>query len=364
MIKTKKYSYIDSIRGYAVLMVLCTHIYDFVCHNNPDVFLSKFWVQCRSGVMLFFMISALTLFLSMDKKIKVESNPVRNFFIRRFFRIAPLFYLLILINILYGNFSLVNIISTFSFTNGFIPQAMTNQIVGGDWSIAVEMMFYVLLPVLFIYITNIRRAFILFVGTLLFSIVAKYIMMYAFNGYYPRNVLMTYTYFWLPAELPVFSLGIMIYYILFKTDINSEFAFKKPLGYILILLGIYFSVVFSFSTKLFITENVAFSFTLMLFILGMAINSATIFNNIAIRFLGKISYSFYLIHWIVIMTMLKYAHNFTISKTPLFIIATIIVLVATTIISYVTYLTIEQPFQKLGSNIITRLETRNVRKQF
>ena len=49
-------------------------------------------LQGAEGVQLFFVMSALTLFLSLDSRRRTEARPVANFFVRRFFRIAPFFY--------------------------------------------------------------------------------------------------------------------------------------------------------------------------------------------------------------------------------------------------------------------------------
>lgn len=355
-----KYTYIDSCRGYAVLMVLCHHIYMVICHNNKSMLLSNLWVQCRMGVMLFFMISALTLFLSLEQKIQEENFPVKNFFIRRFFRIVPLFYVVIAGYLISNKYSLLTIASTFTFTNGFIPSVMINSILIIGWTLSIEMAFYIILPALFKFIKSINGALILFLITLVFSIISKYLVLKYFSIYYAPSFLITYVYFWLPAQLPVFSIGIILYFILFKTDLidNEEHIFKKYFGYFLMFSGIYFFIVSSYAIKLFITENIAFSFILMLFIWGNAIKPSSIFNNSLIRFLGKISYGFYLLHMIVISIFMNLTTNLNLGDNNMrFIIGFIVVLIGTSILSYITYLVIEQPFQKLGSRIIKRLES-------
>lgn len=353
---TKKYSYIDSLRGYAVFMVLCTHIFAFIANSDHRVPLSNFWVQCRFGVMLFFIISALTLFLSFEQKIKSEISPIKNFFIRRVFRIAPLFYLLFLVNIFFKQFSLINIISTLTFTNGFIPDVMMKEIVSNGWTIAVEMLFYILVPLLFTIIKNINHALISLIICFLISIIAKYLMFK--YGAYPHITIVGYTYYWLPAQLPVFALGIVLYFVIFKSDliVNSEHQFKKQLGYFMIFCGVYFFIALSFSNKLFITENIAFSFALILLIFGMAIYPINIFNNKWSQFLGRVSYSFYLIHGIIIGFVGPTIAKTFQSNNLRFVTGVFSVLVIATILSYISYKLIEQPFQKLGSKLIAKME--------
>jgi peptidoglycan/LPS O-acetylase OafA/YrhL len=49
-----------------------------------------------AGIPLFFIISASTLYLSLDSKAG-EGKRFTKFYLRRFFRIAPLFYVLLIL---------------------------------------------------------------------------------------------------------------------------------------------------------------------------------------------------------------------------------------------------------------------------
>jgi peptidoglycan/LPS O-acetylase OafA/YrhL len=87
-------------------------------------------------------------------------EPLRtsNFFIRRFFRIAPLYYAAIVFYLVWrtviGGFvvppqyDVLGIASNMLFLHGFYPEA-NNSIVPGGWSTATEMTFYVCFPLLF-----------------------------------------------------------------------------------------------------------------------------------------------------------------------------------------------------------------------
>ena len=81
----------------------------------------------QRGVQLFYMISAFTLYLSLDGR-RTEQHPWTNYFLRRFFRIAPLFYLVIVANVLlryiapafsaFGTNGYGNVALSFLFLNG------------------------------------------------------------------------------------------------------------------------------------------------------------------------------------------------------------------------------------------------------
>ena len=86
---TEHFRYIDSMRGIAVAGVLAVHISTML--NMPGM-LGKMLGLGANGVQLFYIVSAMTLMMSMAKRSPLERNPTLNFFIRRVFRIAPAFY--------------------------------------------------------------------------------------------------------------------------------------------------------------------------------------------------------------------------------------------------------------------------------
>ncbi len=82
--------YIDALRGLAIFGVLLAHVWNLV---KPDNALLDFLgLHGARGVQLFYVVSALTLLMSREKRQGKEQAPTRNFFIRRFFRIAPLYW--------------------------------------------------------------------------------------------------------------------------------------------------------------------------------------------------------------------------------------------------------------------------------
>ena len=126
---TKPLKYIDAVRGYAILGVIMIHVLTVVQPEN--IYLQLLANKGKYGVQLFFIASAFTLFLSQERRREVEK---KNFFIRRFFRIAPMYYIGIVLylfvfkevsNSYNGNLkycgesvvSVFNILSNFIFIN-------------------------------------------------------------------------------------------------------------------------------------------------------------------------------------------------------------------------------------------------------
>lgn len=149
-----KYDSIDQIRGWAIFLVLCNHVAAWVDQLSPAV--AVFSKLGQLGVQLFFVASAYTLCLSWFST-KPTSHGVARFYLRRFFRIAPLYYVGI------GLFALLHYVGGSShggeaaaypwhaalvnglFLHGFVPFA-NNNVVPGGWSIGTEMAFYLLFP--------------------------------------------------------------------------------------------------------------------------------------------------------------------------------------------------------------------------
>ena len=90
-----KLKFIDSLRGLAILMVVMIHVSQVGDAEYP-LFFQNIFNFGRYGVQLFFMCSAFTIFLSFERRSKIDKYPILFFFTRRFFRIAPLFYIAIL----------------------------------------------------------------------------------------------------------------------------------------------------------------------------------------------------------------------------------------------------------------------------
>lgn len=92
--KKANLNYIDSLRGIAILMVVLVHTTLNVRVTNQS--LNAIGLYGQMGVQLFFIASALTLCLSLERTIYTE-NWLGFFYLKRFFRIAPLYYLGIIV---------------------------------------------------------------------------------------------------------------------------------------------------------------------------------------------------------------------------------------------------------------------------
>ena len=160
---------LDGLRGIAALWVLLSHIQ--ILSGSP-----KLPILSWGGlaVDLFMMLSGLLMahhyFLRQEKEPWHETRTWLIFWIRRFFRIAPLYYILLVVSLLissqmrigrdavagvwphtatdtlrYTSFELDNLVAHLTFVFGFLPNYAFRTPLP-DWSIGLEMQFYFVFP--------------------------------------------------------------------------------------------------------------------------------------------------------------------------------------------------------------------------
>ena len=144
---------LDVLRGLAIVGVMAIHVSQSFPSNIHAI---DYAFMCGwTGVNVFYFVSAMTMCLMWTQR--TETDPTRKFYIRRFLRIAPLFWLAIpvylIINGTGPSYNAPNgigplqVVLTATFLHGFWPDSV-NSVVPGDWSIAAEMTFYLVFPLL------------------------------------------------------------------------------------------------------------------------------------------------------------------------------------------------------------------------
>jgi peptidoglycan/LPS O-acetylase OafA/YrhL len=349
----KKLDFVDALRGYAILTVIMVHVSQTDSLKLPQSMMNFFATGAR-GVQLFFVVSAFTLFYSFYNRLNKEEKPIRNFFIRRFFRIAPMYYLAIIYYVSRDGFNegkhLYSILSNVFFIHGFTPYWM-NSVVPGGWSIGVEMFFYLILPFLFMkVIKNMHHA----IGFLLFSIFLKAILLYFFNqlDLIDDKIIQEDFYFlYFPSQLPFFAIGIILYFILIKKETVVSAMNSK----LLIITGIIIVLYMALELNYYNNPDILFGIAFLLFAIGLSKARNVLFVNKIINYIGKISFSMYIVHFAVITFLTEVFYSFYFKYSILnFGFRYALVAVLTIVISSVCYWLIEVPFQKLGKKIIEK----------
>jgi peptidoglycan/LPS O-acetylase OafA/YrhL len=374
-----KLDYIDALRGIAALSIFFYHIYGTVGSLTKwaypiEIVPERFISLTLAGIPLFFIISAFTLYLSLDSKAG-ESLRFVKFYIRRLFRIAPLFYFLLIL-VAISSFitekgvpSWTNLLANFTFTFNLIPQYSTSLFQGG-WTVGVEMLFYLILPLIFLKVNSLGRSVLLFIGfyalcqgirPLLVWMVGEGIMA-STNYYY-------YTFFhW----AYIFPLGIVCYLVYKHNLPRIRYEYRNALALSMLIISLIILFLFinniPLSDKLFdlyeplagLTSLLSMSpIAVVLMLLSLSLSPNRFIVNRFTRFFGTISYSLYLTHPFIIEPLKPaYLHiyNHTIFSTDVSLFLCIfLTLLIVTPISLLTYHLIETPGIMMGKTVMKKL---------
>ncbi len=165
-------NYITGFKALGVIMIVLAHLH-YEVPPLPDL-LYKFFAFAGYFVVLFFILSAYTIALSIDKNPEFRLIP---FMKRRFLRLAPAYFALIPIGILFrvmaNNWQIPSdlfkdLILHLTFLNlNLIYEPSQSSFLGFEWMVPMLFWFYLLIPLLMYLI---RKRFVLFVGLFAFSI--------------------------------------------------------------------------------------------------------------------------------------------------------------------------------------------------
>ncbi|WP_109482403.1 acyltransferase [Paraburkholderia sp. C35] len=212
---------LDAGRALAIVGVILVHLALFMPALPP-------WLQAVSdmgqyGVQLFFVISAVTIMLTLEEETKRfgddRSLIARRFYVKRFFRIAPLYYVAIAVyslgNQLAAHFGtqvtaphgVADVIANLLFIHAWLPSAV-NTVVPGGWSIGVEMCFYLFAPLIFVATRTRRGLWRASLVLLVFS--ALMLMAGACSDAVCTVENNSFLYYWPPTQLPCFVVGLVL----------------------------------------------------------------------------------------------------------------------------------------------------------
>jgi peptidoglycan/LPS O-acetylase OafA/YrhL len=361
----KKYEFIDSLRGIAILGVIFVHTSKSITSLNP-ILLSV----CnfgKHGVQLFFLLSAYTLCLSNQNR-RSEFNSKTKYFIRRFFRIAPLYYfgiglygIVFILRNYYGvetyllttKYSTLSVIQHLTFTQS-LSQDSIFAVVPGGWSIGAEMLFYLMFPFLFDIFSKLSSMAFLFLIPFL-ALVIVFVFFRALPHIFPPLSDHNFNFYYCTIlnQIPIFLIGISFFFLSSNTIVKSSTGWLFLIIFILtigILNILYFKQIRDISLFPF---TVALSMTFLI----SAFRSLAFLNVKPLQLIGRLSYSIYLFHFIFAWGLSSYINkNLSpyLNSSFILVICLFVVIFCSIIMATLTKHLIEDKGIALGNTIINK----------
>lgn len=318
---------LNGLRFFAALFVVITHIE-----------LSKFELEMPNswqntyifnlgglGVYFFFVLSGflITYLLLAEKKL-TETISIKHFYIRRIYRIWPLYYLMVILaffvfpnidflkheyyhQFLENHFWTKLLLFIFILPNLCLAMYHNIPHVGHSWSIGVEEQFYLIWPIILKYSKNALKTIILFT-IIWISLKGLVLLSYKIMG----GSLGWLTYlklFFAMCKFECMTAGALGAYVLFyeKSNILSVIynRYTQIASFILVPVLIYWC-----PSYLQDGIHIPISFLFIIIILNVAQNRKSLIkpSNRFFHFLGKISYGIYMYHFVVVFAVIRFVY--------------------------------------------------------
>uniref|UniRef100_A8GE29 Acyltransferase 3 n=1 Tax=Serratia proteamaculans (strain 568) TaxID=399741 RepID=A8GE29_SERP5 len=361
---------LDGLRGYASLWVVLGHICNLTNFNMPILRTPSI------GVDVFILLSGYLMAKNYTERQHFEPwdspKTITSFWLRRFFRIAPLFYILLIVAVFfgdtfgyyrelissvwidaqadtdkYGDTSFSNLLTHISFMFGFLPYFSARTAIP-DWSIGLEMQYYAIFPFLMLLIM--KFGYMRSSVVLMASCVAVAYMAPEYFSSFPRPSMIIF-------KLPMFLAGMLIYKAV--SDNKNHYVIIAMLA-----------PLFSWFMGYFISRGlVVIEVFLIIGLAALLIKHGenSIVNRFAIlgksflstrlsRFLGEVSYSVYLLHLMIVIPtigiLVQYSWFVDLPSALRFLLVTATVLPVTYALSTLLFKYVEEKGIVLGKKLI------------
>jgi peptidoglycan/LPS O-acetylase OafA/YrhL len=338
---TQRNQSLDLLRGVAILLVISVHCAQATTSIIPG--LASFATQYGElGVPLFFIVSGYTMMLTFGDRVDLAAT--RSFYLRRVFRIAPLFWAAILLYVVLtngegfkawapGGIGAGDVLLTFAFLHWSSVTAF-NSVVPGGWSIAVEMQFYLLFPLIIHCFRRQNGPLICYALIALVSAVGQFAaqryLIAEMTASLPGDqayLADAFFYCWLPHQLVCFGFGILLYDTLEHK--------KLPTLGALFLVGACLSSSWG-------------ALIVILAVLSYAVLALDVTTPL-MSLLGRHSYAIYLTHFALISAVTALL---SLDLVPMLVLVTALSLAVS---YYVTEPLIERRFNRLGHWLASRV---------
>ena len=368
-------AFLDGLRGFASLWVLVGHAmfltgYKVMILAEPDLAVELFIII--SGFLMTFHYQA-----RQAREPWTAPDTWRIFWVRRFFRIAPLYYVCLALALFFGpdlwqaRLDAASILpggveEQARYAERYLDQSLTNillhvSFVFGatwthnfrtalpDWSIGLEMQYYLVFPFLMIVVLRLGRiaGMALLVGAMALA-----------GTWLDRSGYVIGAYSMLPMKFHLFAAGMLMAMTL---HVEAKWKWLLVIGAVAVIFvplgggrsalhrGMKIGIVLGFLALLYKDR-------LPLPIRWPAEWLDRLFSNAFSRWIGDVSYGVYLLHLLVMLPVCGWlASTFPeLAPPPRFIVALVLTAILTYTAAWLAYRIIEEPGIALGRRIATR----------
>ncbi|MGL4488055.1 MAG: acyltransferase family protein [Rhizobiaceae bacterium] len=358
----------DALRGIAACAVVLHHLSHLV-HKAPSPSFDFISSHFGLGVPLFFCISAFSMYHAYFHRAFMPGF-AKAFLVRRYARLLPLFLLMFVLWSIWPfwlltSTPLASLPSYLSMTFAAIPAYSTGY-VPAAWSLGVEMLFYLMFPVMIVLCRDKKSCVIGFVLTVFLA----WGMQDTIDKGFKVNV---YYHAINPVLFgPCFFLGALIWLQFQSVKESKSGLLLRHLFAIAGLIGLIAAWWVSVSMARFFQGMAAIfygaqmlvflvPFTILLY--GQTVYPSRLIVNRATRFLGTISYSIYLLHPYVLLIVTRHfspVFNSYFPQQPgvVFWLDAIVTFMVLIPLSMITYKFVEVPGIAFGTKIARRIESK------
>jgi peptidoglycan/LPS O-acetylase OafA/YrhL len=345
------FKFLDSARGIAALMVFAGHHFSTFLQNRPKARYFNFIFNGGDAVSFFFVLSGFVL----SYKYIVLNKPldIRHFYITRIFRIFPAYFVIVFANAFNGQFPDLSvhklhevfILDKTNFWEEALLLRYHNYYFYPGWTLTIEILASFLIPY-YIALALINKRFVPFLilttliigNDIYFSYTFLFGMILSCNLSSVTDVSFEQTKWW-KYRFPIMVLAIILFSL---RPIDQIFPFGHNYDYFTHFLGINLTTFSSLSCFVFLAAILH------------SRKTQKFLERRLLLFLGKISYSIYLVHTLVIGLLYRHltpeisAHQLT----PInFALITVVCVAGVLTLATITYYCIELPSIRIGKRI-------------
>lgn len=341
-VRTPRFEFIDGLRGLAALSVVLFHLNLAIQSHHPHafpLFLEELFSTGYLGIQVFFVISGFVIAYSL-REVQINLSFFSQFFLRRSFRLDPPYWMVIFITLTLAwiasltfkseenfPFSLSQIV----YNMFYLPDLLqVPLIIPVAWTLCIEFQFYIIFALLLMIIqrTEMKNFYTFFIwsGLALFSILQ--------NTAWAVIPLKPVTF--IPHWYSFFLGCLTCWAMLGRID-------KRFLGWNYLMI-----VVCSYWTP---TPHaiVSVGTALLIYSIFLWEGLHRVLRERFFQYLGRLSYSLYLIHWPVGMKIVDLAYKLTNDYHPIAVL--VVTLFLTILVADIFYRLIERPSHNFSRSV-------------